>query len=150
MEIRSLALLLVRCSFSRLLHLLRLLLRRRGCVGCALLMLYIIAFCSLFFRQPIMKQSSTVRTFTHTTSRTIRTTIIWKVQGVIAEALRRGDLVISPAQMSIAGLGNHMFSWASVWTLAARIAAHLPIKRKIVVVVPSNSKIFVIFGKQVC
>lgn len=74
----------------------------------------------------------------------------YRMREAIADALGRGDIVVRAAINPGAGLCNQMFSWASVRTLAARLSAHLPESRKVVVVVPSNSKIFLVFGKQVC
>ena len=138
--------LLVRYPLTLLLRCRRFLVRRRRWLA---LLLFALVSCSTLFQwvvfrpQPQLRRSVAVST-------TSRTTVDWRTRGVITEALRRGDLVMRPAIARGSGLGNQMFNWASTRSLAGRLVERLPAGRRLVVVVPSDSKVFTVFGKQVC
>lgn len=138
---------LVKFLLSRLEHLRhRILRRRRHCVRCALPLLTTLAFCAMAFAWAVLLPSLLSISGGPAS---IRKSADWRTQGVIATASRRGDLIIRPALLPGAGLCDQMFSWASVRTLADRLAEHLPANRSLFVVVPSNSKLFGVFGQQV-
>lgn len=138
---------LLKYQLSKLENLRHRILRRQHYVLCSLPLFCILAFCTMAFAWAVLLPFFLRIDAGHVG---IRISSEWKTQGVIASALQRGDVVISPALQPGAGLCDQMFNWASVRTLAGRLAAHLPANRSLVVVVPSNSKLFRVFGLQVC
>ena len=144
LEVQTPVSLLVRYPLTLLLRCRRLLVRRRRIA----LLLFALVSCSPLFQwvvlSPVLRRS-----FAVTATSTSRTTVDWRTRGVIAVALRRGDLVVRPTIGSGSGLCNQMFNWASARSLAGRLVERVPANRRLVVVVPSDSKIFTVFGKQV-
>lgn len=138
---------LFKYQLSKLENLRHRILRGQYCAICAPPLLCILAFCTMTMAWAVLLPSF-LRIDAGYVG--IRISFNWKTHGVIASALQRGDLVVSPALLPGAGLCDQMFNWASVRTLAGRLAAHMPANRSLFVVVPSNSKLFRVFGLQVC
>lgn len=71
------------------------------------------------------------------------------IKGVIENKLFDGFIVVRPFLIDGMGLGNQMFNWASTYSIITRILNIMPANCRIELVVPSDSRIYKVFGRQV-